>query len=77
MSKAQQMIDDPRPIKAIHWDDKDQTAIIVGEARVTAIEAYGEPGPHCELPWLAVYVSGEIRWRVPADQVAIKYEDKK
>lgn len=66
------IVDDKREIERIDWND-DQGGFLVGSCGVTAIVAYGEPGPHCHLPWLAVYEGEQIRSRVPAEQVQITY----
>ena len=67
------VLDDPRPIDSIHWDEEGDPNFTVGRQGVTEIRAYGEPGEHCFLPWLAVFIGERIICRVPAQQVLISY----
>ena len=66
--------EDPRPIEALYWNDVDGNSLRIGRKGVTKIEAYGESGMHCDLPWLAVFKGDEIFSRVPAYQVEIHYQ---
>ena len=64
---------DTRPIKAIAWDDAEQSHFKVGQSGVTRIEAYDENGSMSFVPWLAVFKGDDIVHRCPADQVSIGY----
>lgn len=64
------MIDDSRTVVAVHWGEFFHR---VGEEGVTKIVVYGEPGPHCFLPWIAVYRDGEVWKRLDAAGKEIVY----
>ena len=69
------LLDDPRTIKSVHFNDEYGSQYEVGQQGCTKIEIYGEPGqPHCLVPWLAVYVSDEVLTRIPATMVQVVYE---
>ena len=67
------MLDDKREIKAIYFNDAEGTCYTVGSYECDAIKTYGEPGMHCNLPFLAIYKKGEIHSRIPAHTVQITY----
>ena len=76
-----EIINDKRKIVAVnqyphgedgcYWDTRTH-----GQYKADAIEAYGEPGLHCELPWLRIIKNGEVSDRVPAISCNIEYEIK-
>ncbi len=67
------ILDDKRVIDGVYWNDSDGTSYRVGVLGTTKIEAYGEPGLHCNLPWIAVWKDENLVTRVPATQVQIVY----
>ena len=69
--KVPKIQDDNREIASI-WTS-DEGGYIVGKSQgygigCTQIVVYGELGPHCYLPWLAVYADETLIARVPAYQ---------
>jgi len=67
--------DDERTINSIgsvtspeHWGWH-----VGGPSGTTRIEVYFEPGQMTRVPWFAVYVGNEIRWRVPASDMVVEY----
>ena len=67
----QGILDDKRPIASICWNTEDGATYEA--TRGYTIEAYGEPGIHCNLPYFAVSKDGVIICRVPAWQVSVHY----
>ena len=67
------MLDDTRPIKLVSFNDEYGSQYEVNAGGCTKIEAYGEPGEFCLIPWLAVWVGDEIRTRIPAIMVQVVY----
>lgn len=67
------MLEDTREIKSILWNDEYGSMYEVGHGDCTKIEVYGEPGPYCDVPWIAVYVSDKLITRIPAQQVQVMY----
>ena len=62
---------DERPIAGIYFNDKDETH---WEAKSGyTIEAYGEPGMACYIPYFRVIKNGEVVSRIPAWQVTVVY----
>lgn len=74
MEAIKTIVEDDRPITAIHWDDEDGSVLSVGDFGVTKIVAYGEPAEYCLVPWIAVYKGEEIAQRIPAKVIRIVYE---
>jgi len=69
------ILEDPRKILAA-WeiplrDDTEQWE--VGRRGVTEIKAYPEPAQYCNVPWIAVFLDGEVAFRIPAGSVCIQY----
>lgn len=63
-------------------DDRDIVAINhiggeyfwrVGFDDVTKIVAYPENGQSAQVPWFAIYVGDEIRWRIDAQGMMVEY----
>lgn len=76
MSTVATILKDEREIEAI-WFVNDPNGgghMIAAGWPTTKIVAYGEPGPHCELPWFAVYHGEHIHARVPALHVTVVYK---
>lgn len=67
------LLDDKRPIKFVAWGEEPHQCYAVGHGPVTRIEVYGEPGPHCYLPWFAVYAGDVIIERRSADGCRVTY----
>ena len=63
------ILDDKRRIKLICWNNAEDAQY--GEGYY--IEAYGEPGIHCMIPYFKVSVGDEVIARVPAWQVSVHY----
>lgn len=70
--KITEMLEDKREIKGIYWNDAEGSCYQVGSS-CDEIKIYGEPGPHCFMPWIAVFNNGELITRVPALQVQVVY----
>lgn len=66
------MLNDSRLITGIFWDDAAGSCFRVPES-ADRIEAYGEPGMHCDIPFLRVIKDGQVIFRVPAIQVQVSY----
>lgn len=72
------ILNDSRIIQRIIWPNEEAIELDGPLSQwdgrlVTAISAYGEPGPYCMLPWLAIYVGAQIAARIPASAVEIYY----
>lgn len=67
------MLEDTRQIKAVYFNDLEESQYMVGSYEVDKIEVYPECGMHCDLPFVAVYKNGEIHSRIPAYKVQIVY----
>lgn len=68
------ILTDERPIAYI--DIGSDESIIVGQFGITKIEAYGENGMHCDLPWFRVYKGDVLIQRVNAKSVStVRYKD--
>jgi len=63
------ILEDKRPIKGIYWDDEHGTQYESDSFQT--IEAYGEPGLHCCLPWFRVIKNGVVIARIPAQKVTV------
>lgn len=70
-----QMLADKGEIVSAYYDSVENFCFKVGEAGVTAIKIYAEPGQYCQLPWLAVYKGDKIIARAPAGHVSIHYKE--
>jgi len=66
------MLEDDRKIQGVYYSDSGLHEI--GIMGCTRIEAYGEPGPYCHLPFIAVWYEGELKHRIPAGMVQVVYE---
>lgn len=69
------ILDDKRPIRALYTTEGDGYSYCVNLGGVDKIEAYGA-GPHCEIPWFAIWVDGLIKYRVPAAGLVVEYADE-
>ena len=68
------LVFEEQSIKAIHWNNDDGSAYIVGK-EISKIIPYSDDGPFGLMPWLAVYVKDDkLISRVPAWQVSIEYD---
>ena len=63
---------DARPIAAVFYPQEADPGFTVGSNGCTQIVAYDESGQQA-IPWIAVFVGDEIKWRIPADQVSVRY----
>lgn len=63
------ILSDARRIHAI-WDGRDT---IYSCVEGYEIQAYGEPGIHCDMPFYRVLKKGAVVARVPAWQVQVSY----
>lgn len=68
-----QLVDDPRPIASVWFDDPEGSHWKVGDSNITAIIPYYEKGQMAEVAWLAIYRGDNICSRVRADKVSIVY----
>lgn len=67
-------LQDERAIETVFLNhDTEYVYFKVGELGVTKIEAYGEPGPHCNLPWIAIYKGDHLWQRIDASGTRIVY----
>lgn len=66
------ILDDKRPIDTICWNNAEDTQYSTKYGY--EIEAYGEPGMYCCIPFFAVKKGGIIIARVPAWQVSVHYK---
>lgn len=67
------LLDDKRPIIGVWPPDPMQEGYSpykVGLGGITKIEAYGEPGPFCMVPWIAVWKGDVCVARMNAHHVA-------
>lgn len=73
-----EILNDKRPIQSFCQMPygEDGAYWKVGLADCTAIEVYGEPGPHCALPWVKISISGVVRFRSPAAHGEIFYAEE-
>ena len=67
------IVDDKREIEAIYYNDEGDSFHKVGVSGCTKIEAYGEPGQYCYIPWIAIYYNNDLKRRLPATMVEIVY----
>ena len=67
------ILEDKRPIEAIYWNNAEDAQYSTKGG--FEIEAYGEPGMYCCIPFFAVKHDGVIVARVPAWQVSVHYKD--
>ena len=67
------ILEDTRKIESIHDDAAGITWHIVG-GEVTKIEAYGEPGEYCLIPYLAIWKGDFLYERRPALGLRINYK---
>ena len=67
------MLEDTRMIKSVFYNDADGGLHEVGLFGCTKIEVYGENGPYCSLPFVAIWHGDEIKHRIPAGMVQITY----
>lgn len=68
-----QILEDKRKIARVVFDE--YSFYEVGSGGVEKIEAYGEPGEYCLVPWIAIIVNGVVSCRFHASQGTIVYED--
>ena len=64
---------DERPIAAVFYPQESDPGFTVGSNGCTKIMAYDENGRMDCIPWVAIFVGDEIKWRIPADQVSVRY----
>ena len=69
------LVDDPRPIESVEFDDPEGSRWKVGESGITEISPYYENGGMAPVPWLAIFKGDEIYSRVMAGKVSIMYEE--
>jgi hypothetical protein len=69
----QSMLDDPREIEFVCFDDADGSFFQVGVQECTKIAVYREAGQGGYVPFVAVYENDSLRWRFPASMVQIRY----
>jgi hypothetical protein len=67
------ILSDKRRIYGLYYAESDQGFHEVGVGGCTKIKAYGEPGPHCYLPFYAIYYDDVIKFRVPSTMVEVRY----
>lgn len=67
------IINDQREIYSIDFNDEQGSCYSTDLG--CKIEAYGEPGMHCYIPFYRVIREGKIIARVPAWQVSVRYKD--
>ena len=70
MTDTLSILEDKRQISSIHWDDELDSRFMVGEVCVERIEAYGEPGQYCMLPWFAIWKDGKVVQRVNGSHIS-------
>ncbi len=71
---TQEMLNDDREIERILFNDAEGSEYCVGNFGCDKISVYGEPGEHCNKPWIAIYKGDEIISRLPAGMVQIIYK---
>lgn len=64
---------DKRPIQSIFWPVEGAEGFTVGSNGIEKIVAYDEQGDQSFVPWLAVFVDGQVLARVPAAHVSVHY----
>ena len=67
------VLTDDREISVIAWNNADDACYRAING--VKIEAYGEPGMHCDIPYFAVKQNGIVIARVPAWQVSVHYKE--
>lgn len=67
-----EILEDKREIESICWNTEDGACYRAQDGYT--IEAYGEAGMHCYLPYFAVKKHDVIIARVPAWQVSVHYK---
>ena len=73
-----EILEDPRPIKAVHYHDSDGTwwkSGLTSNKDEIKIRAYGEPSVYCYVPYIAVEKNGVVIARFPATMVEIQYQE--
>ena len=60
------MLQDTRAIESVWLSVENGLSWTVGQFGVEKIEAYGEPSQRAYVPWLAIWIGGEISLRVNA-----------
>lgn len=68
-----QAFDDPRKVDFIYWEG---SSFEVGRDGVTRLEVYREAGQCGYVPWVAVYVGEELRWRSDCRRALIHYAEE-
>lgn len=66
------ILDDKRIIESICWNNAEDAHYSIKDGH--EIKAYGEPGMHCDIPFVEVRKDGVIIARVPAWQVSVHYK---
>ena len=66
------ILNDARAIKSIWWDDEDGSGFVARDGVV--IQAYGEDGMHCYIPYIRIIDNGVVVHRIPAYKVRIVYD---
>lgn len=69
------LVSDERPIASVMIQQPEGGYLVFerGVQNVTDIRAYGEPGPHCFIAWIAIFMNHDRlpEFRIPADAVTI------
>lgn len=64
---------DKRPIKSIYGQIDQAPNWTVGTQAVEKIEVYDEPHMEFWIPWIAIWIKGEIAYRCDAKNFLIEY----
>lgn len=71
--RSDSVMDDPRPIASVEFNDDTGARYAVGCAGVTKIDVYGEYGEYGFLPTLRVWQGDHLLSRIPARMVEVIY----
>jgi len=64
------ILQDNREIISVQSSLIDSPEWAVGKYGVTKIEAYGEPGMYCDIPWVRVFKDDDVAHRVCCHELA-------
>ena len=67
---AETILKDKREIKSVTSSLIDSPEYCVGKYGITKIEAYGEPGMYCDLPWVRIFKGDEVVVRISCYELA-------
>lgn len=70
------MLEDPRDIISVCFNFPEAGPFRVG-SNCSKIEAYGEQGEYCLVPWMALWDGDSIFLRIPASILTIEYRKEK